>query len=170
MSALPPKADMLSVKIDVCFVPQPDILRLPPAPTSHAAEVRNSAPVSTSRQEDLQLADKLASNFHSCFSPRTSRIVGTLPVKRLECQVLSGTPSLLSGLNSGRSQHEAINDPQSFSRPWNSRRTNDAIGDLSKAWRRRSWSWGSRRWSPYACWGTRSWRAWSRAWRSWSAK
>jgi len=25
MSALPPKADMFSVKIDVCFVPQADI-------------------------------------------------------------------------------------------------------------------------------------------------
>ena len=25
MSALPPKADMLSVKIDVCFVPRADI-------------------------------------------------------------------------------------------------------------------------------------------------
>ena len=115
-----------------------------------SATLRQSRPRG---RQDLRLTDKLASNFHSCFSPRTSRIVGTLPVKRLECQVLSGTPSLLSGLNSGRSQQEAINDPQSFSRPWNSRRTNAAVGDLRKAWRRRSWSW---RWSPYACWRTRS--------------
>ena len=28
MSALPPKADMFSVEIDVCFVPKADILRL----------------------------------------------------------------------------------------------------------------------------------------------
>ena len=34
MSALPPKADMFSVEIDVCFVPGPDILRLPNSPSA----------------------------------------------------------------------------------------------------------------------------------------
>jgi hypothetical protein len=34
MSALPPKADMLSAEIDVCFVPQADISRSATTPIS----------------------------------------------------------------------------------------------------------------------------------------
>ena len=35
MSALPPKADMLSVEIDVCFVPEADIRELKLEPDIH---------------------------------------------------------------------------------------------------------------------------------------
>src|SRR5512144_90273 len=60
MSALPPKADMLSVELDVCFVPQADIAAAPNAARDAPGGFLSKFRASETFKHDQRLRDRIS--------------------------------------------------------------------------------------------------------------